>query len=330
LADQRRRREDWNGWLHKGREWRLNDFEVPSGCHELRRLAEVERETASLEETVKLLATPEREAAVGRMRQLEKECDGAKERAVRLDERLARAEQEVREITDSLAGLREQEKALFVVCQESRVRLPGVLEEEIQKGLAAAVAQAGTWRQRLEMAAEVARLRRVDADKFVQKRDEERRAMLEAHPELGDVFGISDESNERYDLRRRELEEQELPRFRQEAEKARREWEERLQHQVLDVIREKLDEADRTKRELNRAMDCEIGGWRYQISSQADRAHTAIWTLVEKGLPTGEDMGLFNLAANGEIEKAKAELMAAIEAAEQGGDTRAQRALDYR
>ncbi len=330
LSDQRRRREDWNGWLHKGREWRLNDFEVPSGSHELRRLAEVERETESLEETVKLLATPEREAAVGRMRQLEKECDGAKERAVRLDERLARAEQEARELTDSLGGMREQEKALFVICQESRVRLSGVLEEEIQKGLAAALAQAGTWRQRLEMAAEVARLRRVDADKYVQKRDEERRAMLEAHPELGDVFGISDESNERYDQRRRELEEQELPRFRQEAEKARREWEERLQHQVLDVIREKLDEADRTKRELNRAMDCEIGGWRYQISSQADRAHTAIWTLVEKGLPTGEDMGLFNLAANEEIEKAKAELMAAIEAAEQGGDTRAQRALDYR
>ena len=51
---------------------------------------------------------------------------------------------------------------------------------------------------------------------------------------------------------------------------------------------------------------------------------------MDKGFPSGEDMGLFNAAASEEIERAKAELMAAIEAAEQGGDTRAQRALDYR
>ncbi len=90
----------------------------------------------------------------------------------------------------------------------------------------------------------------------------------------------------------------------------------------LDVIREKLPEAERTKRELNRAMDCEIAGWRYQIRSTSDRSYAAIWALVDKGLPSGEDMGLFNAAASEEIERAKAELMAATEAAEQGGETR--------
>jgi len=40
---------------------------------------------------------------------------------------------------------------------------------------------------------------------------------------------------------------------------------------VLDVLKEKLDEAERTKRELNRAMDHDIGGWRYQLSMKADR-----------------------------------------------------------
>ena len=131
--------------------------------------------------------------------------------------------------------------------------------------LEAALAQPGTWRQRMDQAAELAAAAVGGSGGTSAAADEERRAMLEAHPELGDAFDIGDASNERYDQRRRELEEQELPRFREEAEKARREWEERLQHQVLDVIREKLPEAERTKRELNRAMDCEIGGWRYQI-----------------------------------------------------------------
>ena len=111
---------------------------------------------------------------------------------------------------------------------------------------------------------------------------------------------------------------------------AKREWEDRLQHQVLDVLREKLSEADRTKRELNRAMDHEIGGWRYQLTSRADKAHTAIWTLVEKGLPSGSEMELFNAAGREDIERAKNELMAAIDAADNPEDKRHQRALDYR
>ncbi len=330
LTAQRRRREDWNAWLHKGRDWQLNDFAVPPGSNDLRRLAEAEREVDMLEETLKLLATPEREAAVSRMRQLQNEGNGQVERAARLDERVTRAEQEMRGLTDALGTMREQEKSLMIACQESRVRVTGVSESEVTTRLEAALAQPGTWRQRMDQAAELARQRLAEAEGHQRRRDEERRAMLEAHPELGDAFDIGDASNDRYDQRRRELEEQELPRFREEAEKARREWEERLQHQVLDVIREKLAEAERTKRELNRAMDCEIGGWRYQIRSTTDRSHTAIWALVDKGLPSGEDMGLFNAAASEEIERAKAELMAAIEAAEEGGDTRAQRALDYR
>jgi uncharacterized protein YPO0396 len=181
------------------------------------------------------------------------------------------------------------------------------------------------------MAAELTRQRNAEVEKELRKRDEERQALAEAHPELQDAFDIAEPENTAYAKRQAELAEQELPRFREEAERARREWEERLQHQVLDVIREKLEEADRTKRELNKAMDCEIGGWRYQISSTADRAHSAIWTLVEKGLPSGEELELFNHAAREELESAKTALMAAIEAADQpGSDPRQQRALDYR
>lgn len=330
LAVLRRSRDDWNTWIHRGREVQLNDFSVPSGSGEIRLLDETAREAAMLEETVRLLATPEREAAVMRMRQLQGEYDGLVERSARLDERLLKADQEAREIEDSLTHFREQEKSLAIAREASRVRLTGMLDVEIAERLAAARAQAGTWRQRIEMATELSRQRRADADKHLTARNTERSALAEAHPEIRDAFDAADPDNTAYARRERDLEEQELPRFRAEADKARREWEERLQHQVLDKIREKLEDADRTKRELNRAMDCEIGGWRYQISSTADRAHTAIWTLVEKGLPTGEGMELFSTAARDEIEKAKAELMAAIEAADQPGDSRAQRALDYR
>ncbi len=330
LQGQQRLRDDWNTWLSRGREWRLNDFAVPAGSGELRRMDEALREAGSLEETVALLATPEREAAVRRMRELQAETSSAIERAARLDERLGRAHQEELDVSAALLASQEQERALGLARQQSRLGFTGALEEEIEERLAAARRQAGTWRQRMEMAGHLAQKAQTEVEAHQRRRDEERRALAEAHGELADAFDIGDPGNEAYARRQEELAEQELPRFREEAERARREWEERLQHQVLDVIREKLEEADRTKRELNRAMDCEIGGWRYQISSTADRAHSAIWTLVEKGLPSGEDLELFSSAAREEVERAKEELMAAIEAADQPGDSRLQRALDYR
>lgn len=330
LATLRRARDDWNAWLNRGRDAHLSDFSVPSGTGDLRGLDDAIREAGTLEETVQLLATPEREAAVKRMRELQRECDGAIERATRMDERLARAEHEATKISDALSQEREHEQTLRISREASRVRLTGILDAEIADRLAAARAQSSTWRQRIEQAAELSRQRQVDADRHLAARNAERIALAGVHAELADAFDAADPDNSAYSRRERELAEQELPRFREEADKARREWEDRLQHQVLDKIREKLEDADRTKRELNRAMDCEIGGWRYQISSTADRAHTAIWALVEKGLPTGADMELFSTAAREETEHAKAELMAAIEAADPPGDSRAQRALDYR
>lgn len=74
----------------------------------------------------------------------------------------------------------------------------------------------------------------------------------------------------------------------------------------------------------------DIGGMRYQITSQKDRTHTAIWELVDGGIPTGEQLALFNHSKREELEKAKLELMAAIEAADNPEDKRGQRALDYR
>lgn len=330
LQVHKRKSEDWRTWLSRGREWNLNDQATPEGSGELRRLEAAEREADTLEETLALLATPEREAAVRRMRELQAESNRATELAARLEEKLSRAQQERITLEEGMTAARELEQSLRIGREESRLRVTGVSPEELKERLAGALSGNNTWRQRLEMAAELARQRQAEVDSHLRKRDDERRALAETHTELADAFDIAEPENTAYAKRQAELAEQELPRFRAEAEKARRDWEERLQHQVLDVIREKLEEADRTKRELNKAMDCEIGGWRYQISSTADKAHSAIWTLVEKGLPSGEELELFNHAAKEELESAKAALMAAIEAADQPGDAKQQRALDYR
>ena len=115
LAVKRRTRDDWNTWLSRGREWGLNSFDVPPGSGDLRRLEDTVREAATLEETIALLATPEREAAVRRMRQLQSEYDGATGRAARLDERLARASREERELSDGLVAVQEQERMLVAL-----------------------------------------------------------------------------------------------------------------------------------------------------------------------------------------------------------------------
>ena len=321
----RRSRDDWRMWLHRGQEWQLDKADAPAGTGGLHQLPRLKKEAQSLDETIRLLATPEREETVEKLRVLEKTFHGVIERIGRLDATLSKFSQQEQELIEAITDAEEEERAAFLARQFSREQVEGVLEAEIESQLAAAREQFPKWNQRIEAAAAVARTRSHDADKARDLRDVERRALAEKHPETADVFDPADESNDRYDARRRELEEHELERFRLAAEDARREWEDRLQHQVLDVLKEKLDEAERTKRELNRTMDHEIGGWRYQLSMRADRTHSAIWTLIDKGLNPG--LELFANGVKEEIENAKQALMTAIENAE---DPRFQKALDYR
>jgi hypothetical protein len=325
LTRLRRSRDDWRNWLHRGREWKLDDASTPSGTSGLRRYPDATKEAQMLDETIKLLATPEREATVEKLGVLERKLYGVVERMGRLDERLSKFHQEERELQDGITSAEDEEREALITRHASQARLSGVLSAEIEKQLSAAKAQFSKWSQRIEAASLAARSRLSDADKARTSRGIERRALAETHPEIAEAFDPDDDGNERYEARRMELRTHDLERFTKEAEDARRDWEDRLQHQVLDVLKEKLEEAERTKRELNRAMDHDIGGWRYQLTMRADRAHTAIWTLVDKGLNPG--LELFASGGKEDIEKAKAELMAAIENAE---DPRHQRALDYR
>lgn len=325
LTRLQRVREDWRTFLHRGDQWTLDKADAPAGSSKLRDLPRLRKELAQLDETIRLLATPEREATVEKLRVLDKTFHGVIERTGRLANSIEKFAQQERILTDSIAGFEEEVSALLRARQLSREALEGVRDAEIAALIAAAQQQFARWQQRLEAAAEVARVRAYESDQARHDRDLERRALAETHPETAEAFDPGDDDNTRYDARRSELESHELEKYTLAAEDARKEWEDRLQHQVLDVLKEKLDEAERTKRELNRAMDHDIGGWRYQLSMKADRSHSAIWTLVDKGLNPG--LELFAAGAREEIEQAKAALMAAIENPE---DPRQQRALDYR
>ncbi len=320
-----RSRDDWRTFLHRGEQWTLDKADPPAGSSKLRDLPRLRKELAQLDETIRLLATPEREATVEKLRTLEKTFQGVIERTGRLANSLEKFAQNERELCDGIASAEEEERAALLQRQMGREALEGVRDAEIDSLVVAARDQFPKWQQRLEAAAEMARIRLSDSDRARTDRNRERLALAEIHPETAEAFDPADEDNARYDARRSELESHELEKYTAAAEDARKEWEDRLQHQVLDVLKEKLDEAERTKRELNRAMDHDIGGWRYQLSMRADRSHSAIWSLVDKGLNPG--LELFASGARDEIENAKAALMAAIENAE---DPRHQRALDYR
>lgn len=325
LRGLHRQREDWRTFLHRGEQWTLDKGDPPAGSSRLRDLPRLRQDLERLDATIRLLATPEREALVEELRVMEKTFHGVIERVGRLANSMEKFGQFEREHLDAIAALTSEELETSIQRHASREALDGVRDAEIDDLIDAAREEFPKWQQRQDAAAEIARIRRHEADQARDARNRERLALAEVHAETADAFDPSDEENSRYDARRSELETHELDRYVTEAEDARKEWEDRLQHQVLDVLKEKLDEAERTKRELNRAMDHDIGGWRYQLSMKSDRSHSAIWTLVDKGLNPG--LELFAAGAKEEIDKAKAALMTAIENTE---DPRHQRALDYR
>ena len=330
IEEVRRDCEDLRAFLNRGREWRLDHFSAPAGGDEIHQLPRLRRELGELQATWDLLATPDNVQAMENLRVQNATLEGIHERIGSLKTAITAFSVEQARLEDALAEEVTAEEQTRIARQTSRNLVRGINDAEIAARITAERQKSTSWRKAVEMAAALALRLDSQALEARRLRDEERAALIEAHKDIGEALDAAEEDNDAFDQRREELETHELERYKTAAEAAKREWEERLQHQVLDVLREKLSEADRTKRELNLAMDHEIGGWRYQLTSRADKAHSAIWTLVEKGLPSGSDMDLFNAGAREDIERAKAELMAAIDAADNPEDKRHQRALDYR
>ncbi len=330
LTKLRRQRDDWRGWVERAQSQSLTAPNTPNASAELRRLPDAEKERQTLEETIRLLETPELKATVEKLRQLEATFEGVVERIGRLQTNLESLDQQQRVLRDQIQRHESEEHKARLQRETSRVKLTGILDTDINERITSAKTEYPSWQKRHEAAAEMTRQESERAKDSLRLRNEARQNFAVEHSEMADVFDPLEEDNERYDERCRKLKEQDLEHYQAEADKARHDWEERLQHQVLDVLRGKLDDAERTKKELNRAMLYDIGGIRYQITSREDKAHTAIWALVKGGLPSGAEMELFNNSQRDDIERAKSALLVAIEAADSPDDKRNQRALDYR
>jgi uncharacterized protein YPO0396 len=326
----RQDRDDLRAFLNRGAEWHLDRFNVPEGADEVHQLPKLRKDLGELQATWDILATPDNVKAMENLRVENATLEGVIERIGSLKKAITEFELAKSRLEEAIQEDVLQEEQTRIARQASRMLVHGMSDQEITDCVHSERQKLNSWRKAIETAKEMYLRRAADAEEARRLRDEQRRELVTVHADLGDALDADAEDNAAFDQRREDLETHELERFKTAADEARKEWEDRLQHQVLDVLREKLSEADRTKRELNRAMDHEIGGWRYQLTSRADKAHSAIWTLVEKGLPSGSEMELFNAAGREDIERAKAELMAAIDAADNPEDKRHQRMLDYR
>lgn len=92
----------------------------------------------------------------------------------------------------------------------------------------------------------------------------------------------------------------------------------------MNELNRRVTEAQNTVRLLDRYLSQPIGKFRYRITQHKDTAgFGAIWKLLESGLEITDPL------LGAEIQRAKEELMRAVDAADQG-DERVRRLLDYR
>lgn len=331
-----RRCEDLNTWLDTGLRGGLGDGTLPERSHDLPRLPKLEAEFGSVCETIQLLTTPERAARLAKLKDLDARkatLDG--DIAVRRS-RLSDFSLRARPHQDGLVRAEEDLRQAGIDQAAARLRIPTrFLDRDLAARLEEAIGAASSWDRRRERVA----ARETEArDTAVASRAARHAARLELasvrdtagnllHPQYQTDFAIDDDDNAAWDSRLKLLETVELEASRTLATDRRRDWERRLQEGVLDRLNEKIQAADRTIRQLREYLNQRIGRYVYRITQRRDPAFGALWTLLDSGLSPSDPLAL--AIKSDEVDRAKAELMAAVEAAERA-DERGRRLLDYR
>lgn len=329
IADYRREVHAVRGWLQRGVEYRLGEDNAKASASELSQLPGLEANERQLEETIQLLATPEQDRQLQEMDELEMRLRRLEQRIGSLTTAVTEFTVHERQMVELTESTRQEFQTATIALHESLNRLPrGLAQDEIAAAMNAALQTAGTWQRRKDQADYGRQSAHDRAERTRRDRNDERRKLAEAHSEYRHDFDAEDDDNARYDARCSDLESHQLSHYRQLAEERRMEWENRLQEQVLDVLSEKIDEATRTIKDLSKILDQDIGRYRYRISQTRDRSQSAMWSLLERGM-AGFNVSdeLFVAAQQEAIDKAKQELMAAIDNPD---DPKAQRLLDYR
>ncbi len=330
-------RERVSRWLDAGRRAELGDPRLPDRSHEIRQLPEMEARLQQLSNEIEIISTPEREARLDRLRELKSELDrtiesigGMRESQTAFETSRAR----IQDAIDSAADDFENAERMLV---EKRTELPlEVTNDALDCRLAALLKECGSWKERAETAQRRTAVAGVEVSNHRHARNTERRALanaadangLPAHPQYRADCDDEDPSNALWDARLDLLEQTELPKYRAMADERRREWESRLQTQVIDKLAENLQKAQATIRQLRQYLDRPIGKYRYQIEQSRDSAFAAIWHLIDTGFNPGDEL-MGNIKTD-EIERAKTELMAAVEKSATELDERSRQLLDHR
>ncbi len=337
----RQRLSDVQAWLDSGRKGGLADSTLPDRAAELPHLPQLVSEFETVTETVNLLMTPEHAARQKRFDDLEQRHRGFLATVAVLNERKSRFDLTEQPERDGVERSNQEAVAARLEVEASRValggRFSGILDVELAERCAVLRAEFPKWPDCLAAAQSRAADARGRADLARVQRNHERQQLAAArdlhgnlrHPEYRpNEFPAEDESNDAWAGRLRVLETVELEKSRQLAADRKREWERRLEENVLNELNRRVTDAQDTIRQLDRYLSQPIGKFRYRITQRRDSAgYGAIWHLLQSGLEPTDPL----IAALGEdeIQRAKAELMSAVDAPDQG-DERARRVLDYR
>ncbi len=322
--------ESVHRWLDDGKRAGLGDASLPDRCSELFRIPELTSQLEQLNQKIDFLSTDERKARLAKRDELQKALIAASEKIGELRRARQDFEQKHKELTEALDDARELLAANRLNLEESRIKLPpGILEADIESVVKELRAAHSKWTDRTNAAlrrADDARVRSVNAR---NARDNVRRDLVasERHPEYRHDFTVDEEDNEKWSARLRLLEETQLPTFRALAAERRQDWEKRLQESVLDRLNERVNEAERTVKQLRDYLDRDIGKYRYRISFKRDPAFAPLWKLLDSGFEPTDD--LLQASRSTEVQEALNQLMSAVEAADQA-DERAKKLLDYR
>ena len=336
----KQRLADLQTWLENGRKGGLADSTLPDRAAELPQLPELEASLGRVRETINLLMTPEREARQKRLNDLEKTEKGFLAKVAILTERKNRFELTTRPEREGLERAKEDAGTARLTVESNRVELgrcfSGVLDAELSQRrdqFRAEFPKSMECFEEVQRQAEAAGktaveargLRKSEREKLVTARDDQGQLL---HPEYQGEFSAEDESNEAWSARLRVLETVELAKSRQLADDRRREWERRLEDNVLNELNRRITDAQNTIRLLDRYLSQPVGKSRYRISQRKDTAgYGAVWTLLSSGLEPTDP--LTAAIHDADAQRAKDELMRAVNATDPS-DERARRLLDYR
>ena len=335
-----RHRGDVRTWLDTGRKGGLADTALPEHAGELGALPELEKDLSRTRETIKLLLTPEREARQKRMTELQDSERNICDLVAVLNDRKKNFELTARPEREGLVRAEEDVKSGRLEVEGSRVELSrqfsGLLTAELAEVRDRFRANCPKWVDCFEAVqheastvgqrALAARLQRnAERERLANARDAHGNLR---HPEYQHECRSDDEGNEAWSVRLQLLDTVELEKSRQLAADRKRDWERRLEENVLNELNSRLTTAQQTIRLLNRYLSQPIGKFVYRITQPRDTAGlAAIWRLLDSGLEPTDP--LTAAIPGGEVQRAKEELMRAVDAPDQG-DEGARRLLDYR